>query len=568
MKAISTGLLQFYDPNTGKPVANGFVATYDTVSTSPKETFSDVNGLVTNPNPVPLDATGSAYIFGEGSYTFVVKNQAGVNVRTIENIGVLAGGAYEIDGDTLTLSIGGGNNGYDSDDLLPIYSQSEPHELLGFGDMSEIVLQANVDNKTVSGDYETVSALYASSSAAIPSGALVFDGPQDGYDPVSTRLYEFKSDGNFSVDPQADANVDQSGVGDNYIDLFRKAATEEMRIKRTPMYWDVCKDLIGLQTIQYPIIVIGSNGKFYTTSGSPTAEQMATVDPVLDTTATVWAYVYDPTETAAYPPWYRSPNQGITYNSTVSIKACKQSCKLLDTSGDFTNDGKLIIDYYKSSSKWAFGSGTQPVYPSTVGTPIGGYVASSGASMPATAAWYNVWMIKTSGGDTDVAISGVAYSLVDVLGYLNNGSDWFGEVAAGRTWTHGRRIAYAYVDTGIFRSFNNTGDGNYTLLTAGSIGTGAAVNCSVYVPIGAAGYFYGLQDAGAEDTVSTLSIGEIGYATAGSAYAKAGSNFVDYNNSTGSVRLKPNSSGNISAVTSGGGAATVYCTAWQDLYED
>jgi len=99
MKAISTGLLQFYDPNTGKPVANGYVATYDTISGSPKETFADINGSVANANPVPLDSTGSAYIFGEGSYTFVIKNQAGVNVRTIENIGVLAGGAYEIDGE-------------------------------------------------------------------------------------------------------------------------------------------------------------------------------------------------------------------------------------------------------------------------------------------------------------------------------------------------------------------------------------------------------------------------------------------------------------------------------------
>lgn len=339
-----------------------------------------------------------------------------------------------------------------------------------------------MDNGNVCGDYETTVSVYTNAAAAVPEGTLIFDGPQDGYDPVSTRIYEFKSDGNFSVDPQSDANVDETGVGDNYIDVIRKAATEEMRVKRTPMYWDSCKNLIGLQEIEYPIIVIGSNGKFYTTSGSPTAEQMAATDPVLDTAATVWAYVYDPTETAQYPPWYRSPNQGITYNSSVSIKIPKQACKLLDTSGDFTNDGKITIDYYKSASTWVYGSGTQPVYPSTVGTPVGGYVASAAAAH-STSDWCNVWLIKTSGGDVDIAISKSVYSIADVLGYLNNGADWFGEVAAGRTWTHGRRIAYVYLDVGNVRQFIASGDGHYTHTGAEtSLGTSDTLSVSEWVP--------------------------------------------------------------------------------------
>jgi len=553
MKAINTGLLQFYDPNTGKPVANGYVATYDTVSTSPKETFADVNGLVTNPNPVPLDSTGSAYIFGEGSYTFVIKNSAGVNVRTIENIGIQAGGAYEVDGDTPTLDIGGGNNGYDSDDLMAIYSKDEPHELLGLGDISEIVLQANVDNNNAAGDYETVSALYASSSAAVPSGTLVFDGPQDGYDPVSTRLYEFKSDGSFSVDPQSDTEVDETGIGDNYIDLFRKAATEEMRIKRTPMYWDACKNLIGLQTIEYPIIVIGSNGKFYTSSGSPTAEQIATTDPVLDTSNTVWTFVYDPTETAQYPPWYRSPRQGVRWDDTDSISIYSQSCKLLDASGDFTNDGNITSSYFKSAQPWEFGAGS-------TGSPVGGY--TSGSAYGGTG-WLDVFIIKTTGTDVDVCLAAQGAALADIFAILNAKA---AEVSAGRTWAYGRRIATVYAAGTAFRQFKTAGAGTYIMISEYSIGTGT-VNVSTYVPNCGAGFFWGMVNGGSEDTSSYIYLKENG-AVMAQARCKVGSNFANSGVTTGLVRIRPNSSNNIAVATSGDGDAFCYCTGFQDLYED
>ena len=565
MKAITTGLLQFYDPTTGKPVANGYVATYDTISNSPKETFADINGTVANPNPVPLDATGSAYIFGEGSYTFVIKNQAGVNVRTIENIGVLAGGAYEVDGDANVLSIGGGNSGYDSDDLLPIYSQEEPHELIGFGDISEMVLQANVDNSNVAGDYETVSSLYTSSNAAVPAGTLVFDGPQTDYDPVSTRIYEFKSDGNFSVDPQADTNVDDTGVGDNYIDLFRKAATEEMRVKRTIMAWSQCKNLIGLQDIVYPIIVTGSDGLIYVSSGSPTAESMAATDPVLDTEHLVWAFMYDPTETAQYPPWYRSKNQGVTYNDTTSIAAHPQACKLLNAAGAFTNDGKITAIYYKSTDPFVYGAGT-------TGTPVGGWykeyvIAPPSGSPPTSLTWNKVWLIKTSGGDTDVCIAPYNVGLEDVLAGV---SGMAAELAAGRVWTHGRRIAWVYSGTvTTIREFNNAGDGVYTKVSAAVVASSAASNVSLSVPLGAAGYFYAQNTSPAgEDSGGSFAFAEIGFCVSAVGSQHTGSYYASYGQTTGQVRLKPDSSGNIYALQSGGGSWAAYCTAYIDLYED
>jgi len=565
MKAIDTGLLQFYDPNTGKPVANGYVATYDTISTSPKETFADINGEVTNPNPVPLDSTGSAYIFGEGSYTFVIKNSAGVNVRTIENIGVLAGGAYEVDGDTPTINIGGGNNGYDSDDLLAIYSQSEPHELLGFGDISELVLQANVDNNNVAGDYETVSSVYTSSSSAVPAGTLIFDGPQDGYDPVSTRLYEFKSDGNFSVDPQSDTSVDDSGVGNNYIDVFRKAVTEEMRIKRTPMYWDTCKNLIGLQTIEYPIIVIGSDSRFYTTSGTPTAEQMADTDPVTDTGATVWTYVYDPTETAQYPPAYRSPTQRILYDDTDSIHIPEQSCKLKELSGSdyiYSNDGKTTTSKYKSSKKFVFGDGS-------AGSPVGGY--ASNADYGGTADWLDVWMMKTTGGDVDVCLYMKGQTVDAVAGALNLVT---AEIAAGREWKYGRRIATVYVaGVNTFREFNYSGNGIYNHVNECSLGTAASATLSTtqFCPAVGAGFFFGTCYPTTEDETIRISLGETNSTPATYAYAKFGSSFWDGMKYTSTVRLRPSSAGYISFLKVGAniyGNIEAFCIGWQDLYED
>lgn len=559
MKAITTGLLQFYDPTTGKPVANGYVATYDTVSMSPKESFADINGSVTNPNPVPLDSTGSAYIFGEGTYTWVIKNNAGVNVRTIENIGVLAGGAYEIDGDTKVASIGGGNDGYDSDDLIPIYSKEEPHELIGFGTASEVVMQACVDNGTAAGSYELVSSTYITASTAVPAGTLIYDGPQEGYDPVSTRLYEFRGDGNFSVDPQADTNVDDTGVGDNYIDLFRKAATEEMRIKRTPMYWDACKNLIGLQTIEYPIIVIGSNGKFYTTSGSPTAELMAATDPVLDLTSTVWTYVYDPTQTAQYPPWYRSRNQGVTYQNSGSIIAYPQSCKLLELSGLkylFTNDGVLTESFYKDLGTFELGAGTS-------GSPAGSYYVHAA---PPSDGWHNVWMIKSTGDLVDVCISPKNISLSTTLSGINAIP---AEVSATRTWSFGRRIATVYVASGAFAAFNNAGDGVYTKVSAAVVASSAASNVSLSVPLGAAGYFYAQNTSPAgEDSGGSFAFAEIGFCVSAVGSQHTGSYYASYGQTTGQVRLKPDSLGNIYALQSGGGSWAAYCTAYIDLYED
>lgn len=461
VKPINPGLLQFYDPNTGKPVAGGFVATYDTISNSPKVTYKNLGATVENPNPVPLDATGSAYIFGEGTYNFVVKNAAGVTVRNLNNIGVDIASGYEVSSDTEVLGIGGGNQGYDGDDLVAIYSGSEPHQLIGFGNIDEMVLMANVNNENVAGDYETVSTLYTENSAIIPDGTKIWDDPQPDYQQESTRVYEFKSEGSFAVDPQSDTNVSQWGDGDNYKDLMRFAAAEELRLKRAVMYWDKCNDLIGQGDIEYPVMVIGSDGRLYATTGSPSAELMKSTDPVTNSNRDVWSYVYDPTETAQYPPWYRSPNQGVKFISAIggtAVDAYPQSCKLLEEISEgvyeFTNDGKLTENYYKKpNAAWVFGTGTDTV-------PVGGAVGT------VTNGWYNVYLVKTTGGDVDVCISND--SIADVCSVLNGKA---AEISAGRVWKYARRIAYVLCETNEVVQFYYNGNGVYRWKTRFSVGT-------------------------------------------------------------------------------------------------
>jgi hypothetical protein len=195
------------------------------------------------------------------------------------------------------------------------------------------------------------------------------------------------------------------------------------------------------------------------------------------------------------------------------------------------------------------------------GSPVGAYAS---AGNYASSGWLDVWMIKTTGSDVDVCLAPSGSILPDFLEALNIKA---AEVAAGRTWKYGRRIATAWFNALAAREFNATGNGNYTLLTAGSIGTGT-VDCSVYVPPGAAGYFYGSVDHGAEDTTTSISLSEIGFAVQTTAKAQAGSNFKEFGMTTSNVRLKPDSNNQIVVSVSGGGASYAYCTAWQDLYED
>lgn len=66
----------FTDPN-GLPLAGGSVYFYIPSTTTPKDTWQDAGQTILNTNPVILDASGMALIYGSGDYRQIVKDEAG-----------------------------------------------------------------------------------------------------------------------------------------------------------------------------------------------------------------------------------------------------------------------------------------------------------------------------------------------------------------------------------------------------------------------------------------------------------------------------------------------------------
>ena len=99
-RRIEHPLFQAYDSN-GDPLSGGLVYTYEAGTTTAKATYQEDD--TENTNPVVLDSTGRAEIYGTGSYKFVLKTSAGVTIWTLDNIKGI--GEYQtliqdVDGDT------------------------------------------------------------------------------------------------------------------------------------------------------------------------------------------------------------------------------------------------------------------------------------------------------------------------------------------------------------------------------------------------------------------------------------------------------------------------------------
>ena len=74
---------QWFD-NNGNPLASGTINTYVSGTTTPKTSYSDVAMTTPNANPVVLDSSGRANIYGAGPYKLVIKNSLGTTVLTTE----------------------------------------------------------------------------------------------------------------------------------------------------------------------------------------------------------------------------------------------------------------------------------------------------------------------------------------------------------------------------------------------------------------------------------------------------------------------------------------------------
>lgn len=91
---------QFTDQN-GVPLAGGSVYTYVVGTTTPKTTWQDQAGVTENANPIVLDSSGSALIFGVGAYRQQVYDESGAliwdDVTAPPSVWDLNGMGYLID---------------------------------------------------------------------------------------------------------------------------------------------------------------------------------------------------------------------------------------------------------------------------------------------------------------------------------------------------------------------------------------------------------------------------------------------------------------------------------------
>lgn len=100
---LPPGETQFLD-DAGNPLVGGFVFHYIPGTSTPRDTFQDINATILNTNPVILDAGGRAVIFGTGAYRQVLTdslgNQIYDQVTQVATLALLGGVA--LSGATMT----------------------------------------------------------------------------------------------------------------------------------------------------------------------------------------------------------------------------------------------------------------------------------------------------------------------------------------------------------------------------------------------------------------------------------------------------------------------------------
>jgi len=80
---------QFFD-NSGAPLSGGLIYTYQAGSSTPLTTYTDVNGLIANTNPIVLDSSGRSAneIWMQTGYTykFVILTSTGTILQSLDNL--------------------------------------------------------------------------------------------------------------------------------------------------------------------------------------------------------------------------------------------------------------------------------------------------------------------------------------------------------------------------------------------------------------------------------------------------------------------------------------------------
>jgi hypothetical protein len=78
---------------SGQPLAGGFVYSYAAGTLTPKNTYTTYTGLVSNTNPVELDAAGEADIWLDGNYKISLHDANDVEIWTVDGVSSFSSGA-------------------------------------------------------------------------------------------------------------------------------------------------------------------------------------------------------------------------------------------------------------------------------------------------------------------------------------------------------------------------------------------------------------------------------------------------------------------------------------------
>lgn len=86
MTSILPNGKQYYPKPDGTPAVGWKVQTFDTNTSNPRATYSDINGSFPNTNPVILDARGEAKIFWNGNYRVTLKDNLDNIIWTVDDV--------------------------------------------------------------------------------------------------------------------------------------------------------------------------------------------------------------------------------------------------------------------------------------------------------------------------------------------------------------------------------------------------------------------------------------------------------------------------------------------------
>lgn len=450
---------QFLDSN-GNPLAAGSVGMYVPNTLTPKATYQDVNGNVSNSNPIPLDSSGEALIYGNGPYRQIVKDALGNTIWDASTYGLA--GPFPAWGGTST---GSGNS--------PTILQSSFSPTAGV-QIAWIVGTSNTSNVSLTIG-STAYSLYKNS----PAGPVALDGNDliagniaiATYDPTLAGLVltatgssgaigtvaNLAAAGTTDLGTVASHNVNITGTGVSITSFGSSAAIS------SPFYF-ITFNGVNTLTNSNSLLIPDNTGRS-TASGD---RALVYYKGSGNWQVILYTKVNDNTPVTAYPPGTLSgctlSNDGGTPASVLDIAAC------------FTRDSTNSANMNQSSAytkditaAWSLGSG--------------GGALDTGVISNAT---YHIFEIKRQ--DTGV---------VDYLASLSPSSP---TLPSG--YTYFRRIGSIVRSGGSIVSFFQNGN-IFTLTTVSSTqstnpGTSAVTN-TLPIPTGLvliANIYVGLQESG------------------------------------------------------------------------